>query len=92
LGPIADIEFGEGNRFVADDGTSGEIRVFKPYHHIRLFWKLKDWQLASTLQIRVLSASSGRSTIAIHHEKLKDGDVREKMRTHWQKVLDSISL
>jgi uncharacterized protein YndB with AHSA1/START domain len=83
-------EFKQGNKYQTKDGKSGEIRVIKPYHHIRLTWKLKEWENPSTLQIRVYSTPGKKATIAIHHEKLKDGKIREQMSKHWKEVLDKI--
>lgn len=82
--------FEKGTEFETKDGKSGEIRVFKPYEHIRLTWKLKDWDRPSTLQIRAIPASSGKTTISFHQEKLSDGKMRERMREHWKGVLDKI--
>jgi uncharacterized protein YndB with AHSA1/START domain len=82
--------FEKGNNYVTSEGTTGEIRVIKPNHHIRLSWKPKEWDKPSTLQIGVYTTPSGKTTIAIHQEKLKDEAVREHMREHWKKVLDRI--
>lgn len=79
--------FEEGVDFATHEGTTGEIRVIKPNHHIRLSWKPKPWEKPSTLQIGVYPTTSGKTTIAFHHEKLKDEKVREQMRKHWKDVL-----
>jgi uncharacterized protein YndB with AHSA1/START domain len=83
--------FDEGKKYSTSEGTTGEFRVNKPYHHIRLTWKLKDWERPSVLQVRVIPVSSKKSTISFHQEKLKNQKVREQMRAHWKEVLKKIS-
>ncbi len=87
LGDIALVEFEKGTRFKTADGIEGEVRVNRPYHHIRLTWKPDEWENSSTLQIRVIPTTTGRTTISIHQEKLENEVIRERMRAHWKKVL-----
>ena len=82
----------KGDQFRTTDGVFGEIRVVNPYHHIRLTWQKNEWKSPSTLQIRVIPVSQGKTTVAVHHEKLKNGKVRDQMRAYWQQVLASIQL
>lgn len=39
------------------------------------------------MQIRLLAAAGGRTTISFHQEKLKDANVREQMKLYWEEVL-----
>jgi hypothetical protein len=50
-------------------------------------WQPRDWNTPSTLQLRVTPAKKG-ATISIHHEKMQNGDQREKMRAHWSTVME----
>jgi uncharacterized protein YndB with AHSA1/START domain len=76
--------------YKTSNGTEGVIRVFKPFSHIRLTWKKKGWDNVSTLQVRVMDASSGKTTISFHHEKLLNSEQREEMKAHWDKILEKI--
>jgi uncharacterized protein YndB with AHSA1/START domain len=80
----------EDTYYKTTDGTTGKFRVIKPEHHIRLTWKPKEWESPSTLQIRVIPTKEQKTTVAIHHEKLKDNRVREQMREHWRDVLNRL--
>ena len=84
--------FKEGDRFQTDGELTVEIRVIKPNHHIRLTWKPKEWESPSLLQIRVYPTSTGKSTIAVHQDNLKNGTVREQMREFWKNVLEKIKI
>lgn len=88
LGDV-EINFKKGVRYETQDGTEGEIRSYTEGSLIRMTWQPPQWDFASTLQIRVIAAKKG-ATISIHHEKLEDGDQREKMRHHWSSVLDKM--
>lgn len=81
-----DSDFQKGGTYKTTEGTTGDIRSFEAGSLIRMTWQPKDWNFASTLQIRVIPAKKG-STLSIHHEKLQDADQREAMRQHWSVVM-----
>ncbi|MBK8023343.1 MAG: SRPBCC domain-containing protein [Chloroflexi bacterium] len=81
--------FERGRTFITDDGTRGEIRSFEQGSLLRMKWQPPGWEVNTTLQIRVLPAKKG-STISIHHEWLKDGEMREAMRARWTALLEAI--
>ncbi len=87
LGNGANADFQKGDTYTTTEGTTGDIRSFEAGSLIRMTWQPKDWDFASTLQIRVIAAKKG-STLSIHHEKLRDADQRETMRQHWSSVID----
>ena len=89
LGQGIESGFKKGLNYQTGAGTTGEIRSYAEGSLIRLTWQPRDWDFASTLQIRVLPAKTG-TTISIHHERLQNGDQREAMRLHWSAVLDKL--
>ena len=91
LGHIDMLALEEGSAYRTDTETTGIIRINKPYHHIRLTWKPRRWDVESILQIRVYTTPSGKTTIALHQEKLKNDHIRDEMRSHWKKVLNAIN-
>jgi len=72
-------------------GIYGSFRVFKPFSHIRINWKKKEWENVSTVQIRIIE-NQDKTTIAIHQEKLKDSSQREQMESYWNIIMDKLSL
>lgn len=92
LGNIDQIDWKKGVKFNTDEGIEGEIRVFKPYHHLRIKWKPPHWAKLSTLQLAVTSTNTGKGTMRFHQEKLADGKVREEMKDHWKKIAKKISI
>ena len=90
LGDVEGFDFSEGTKYQTENGTIGEIRVLRPFHHVRLSWKPKNWAESSTLQIAVVSKTEGKTAVRIHHEKLADEKVRNQMRDHWQNVLNKL--
>ena len=71
------------------EGIEGKVTIFKPYSHIRLTWKPKNWTTFSSLQIRVID-SKGKSTISFHQDKLLDSQQRAEMKIYWSKVIAKI--
>ncbi|WP_438446539.1 SRPBCC family protein [Gorillibacterium sp. sgz5001074] len=90
-GVAAGLEPVKGTRYTADDGTMGEVRAVKLQEQLRLTWKPPGWEQASTLQIRLLPAAAGRTTVSFHQEKLADADVRERMKERWEQVLSTLA-
>mgnify|MGYP001820979411 CR=1 FL=1 len=85
LGDYA-VPAGEG-----EPGVSGEIRVVRPGHRLRMTWQPSGWRAPATLQLTLTPASAGKTTIGVHLEKLPDARAREAMRTHWRGVLDGLA-
>ncbi len=71
------------------DGITAEITVFKPYSHVRMKWKKKEWANVSRLQVRVMN-SNGKAVIAFHQEMLDGAAQREEMKAHWHAVLNQL--
>lgn len=84
LGGVVELE--EGTRFAFDDGTRGEIRVHKPWSHLRLTWQPPGWARPSAVQLRVIPARGG-TTISFHQDHLASGEVRAAMKAHWEEVI-----
>lgn len=84
-GTISDLN--PRSKFGLNDGTQGEIRVFKPGSHIRLTWQPKGWFKPSTIQVRVIP-NGRKTTIAFHQENLPDAGTRGKRKEFFLKVLD----
>ncbi len=64
------------------DGIFGFVRVLKPYSHIRMNWRKKDWDNTSTLQVRVIGKDISQSIIGFHQEKLKNSRQRIEMKAY----------
>ena len=73
------------------DGSGGEVRVFEAGHHLRLTWQPPDWPRASTIQLRVIPAAGGKTTVAFHQEHLPGPDEREARRQHFAAALDALA-
>jgi uncharacterized protein YndB with AHSA1/START domain len=89
LGRGVEPPFKKGYSYTTKEKTTGDIRSYSEGSLIRLTWQPSKWDFASTLQIQVAPAKKG-ATISIHHEKLENGEQREKMREHWSDVLDKL--
>jgi len=87
IGEVPSFRLEKGFEFESAEGVSGKLTVVKPYHKLRLTWKRKEWDRPSRLQIYVLAASPGKTTIAMHQEMLEDIYMREMMRRHWEQML-----
>jgi uncharacterized protein YndB with AHSA1/START domain len=84
------IELADGARYALDNGTTGQVRVYKPWSHIRLTWQPQGWARPSTVQVRVTAASSG-TTLSFHQEHLADSAARSAMKAHWERVIEQLA-
>lgn len=84
------IELEDGARYALDNGTTGQVRVYKPWSHIRLIWRPQGWARPSTLQVRVTAASRG-TTLSFHQDYLADGATRTAMKAHWEGVIERLA-
>jgi uncharacterized protein YndB with AHSA1/START domain len=88
LGGVADLE--PGSRFAFADGTRGEIRVNRPWSHLRLTWQPPAWEAPSILQVRVLAARSG-ATLSFHQDHLRGPTERAEMKARWEGVIERLT-
>jgi hypothetical protein len=63
-----------------------EVTTFSPGSHFRMKWRPAAWESPSTLQLRVIRAARGGTTIAFHQEGLADSAAREEMLSRWEAV------
>ena len=84
------IEMEEGARYTLADGASGEVRVHKPWSHVRLTWQPPGWEWASLIQVRVIPAKRG-TTLSFHQEHLRDGTARAAMKERWEGVIEELA-
>lgn len=92
LGEGAELLLEPKRPYVTESGAAGEIRVVKPLEQLRLTWRKPGWSKASTVQIRLIAAGPGRTTVSFHQEHLPDAAMREAMKEHWEEVLQRLSL
>lgn len=90
LGDISGMKWEKGETYKTKDGTEGEIRVINPGSHLRITWWPKDWEKASTIQIRVIP-NGEKTTISFHQENLKGSPEREDMQQRWESVLGELA-
>ncbi|PYI57579.1 ATPase [Paenibacillus flagellatus] len=90
IGELAPPEWAAGVPFESAEGTTGTMRVYKPYEQLRLTWKLPEWDKPSTLQIRLMSSSPDRTTVSFHQENLSDLFERERMLAKWEGAIASL--
>ena len=77
--------------FKTKNGIEGFVRVFKPYSHIRMNWKKKEWDTTSTVQVRVIGKETSKSIIRFHQEKLTGPGQRVEMEAYWNEKMGEIT-
>jgi len=87
IGDTPAFELREGAEYESRDGVTGKVTVVDPGRKLRLTWKRPEWLTASRLQLYVMGASAGRTTVSIHQEMLEDVYMRGIMKHHWEEVL-----
>jgi uncharacterized protein YndB with AHSA1/START domain len=88
LGGVAGLE--EGARFSFPNGVTGQIRVHKPWSHLRLTWQRPDWETPSYVQVKVIPARTG-TTLSFHQDHLGGPADRQAMKAHWERVIERLS-
>ena len=88
LGAGPNLDLSASGAYTLDDGTSGDVRVFKPNSHLRLTWRPPSWPRHSTIQVRVISKDD-RTVIAFHQEGMPGPEEREMRRTFFTAALDA---
>lgn len=91
IGDVESLIINEGESFISREGDTGQFVVVKPHHQVRLRWRKKEWEQPSTLQIRLVSNPSGKTTISFHQEKMVHPEMREQMKMHWEEVLNAFN-
>ncbi|WP_257352091.1 SRPBCC family protein [Pseudalkalibacillus decolorationis] len=89
LGESPSIILKPGQKYITRTGKV-EIRIVKPLEQLRLTWQKEEWEKPSTVQVRIISKASNKTTISFHQEKLSDKNVREEMKVYWGEILDEI--
>jgi uncharacterized protein YndB with AHSA1/START domain len=79
----------KGASYTTPDGTSGELRSFRPGDRMRLTWRPADWDHSSTVQVAT-RANGEKTMLRFHQEKLADAVEREQQRAHWAGVLQRV--
>jgi len=90
LGGVSHIKLEPGYSYKTKNSTKGEIRTLKNGTRIRLTWQPKGWAKVSTLQVYV-EEKGDKCSIGFHQEHLDSEKTREKMRRHWQEVLEHLN-
>ncbi len=92
LGSVRGLRFQPGERFETHDQLCGQIRTVKPTERVRLSWRPRRRKAATTLQLSLSCPRNtrARTTLRFHHEKLRSGAERERMRAHWKAVLERL--
>jgi activator of HSP90 ATPase len=89
IGMIDQSELVLNRAFRTKEGIEGKITTLITGSHVRLKWKLPEWQTFSTLQVRIIP-SGEKTTISFHQDHLTDEKVRKHMKSFWLKVLDKM--
>jgi uncharacterized protein YndB with AHSA1/START domain len=91
LGDLDNLDLKIKGTYRTKEGKTGEIRVAKPSEQLRLTWRRAEWDKPSTLQIRLLKAGEGRTTVAFHQEQLSGPQERENAQRRLNAAMSVLS-
>ncbi|HEU4882884.1 MAG TPA: SRPBCC domain-containing protein [Longimicrobium sp.] len=80
----------KGEKYTLQDGSAGEVRVFKPGSHLRITLHPEGWPRASTLQVRVTPSGEQKTVISFHQEHLPGAAERDTRRRFFEAALDAL--
>ena len=90
LGKVEGLELRKGEQYRTAEGVRGEIRSVASGQRVRLTWRRADLTQDSTLQV-YLGDLGEKTSVRFHQERLSSLEERERMRAHWQEVLERLS-
>jgi len=91
LEEVWDYLFSKNGFKIWADQVQTDFSTFKKYSHIRTKWKMRDWDDAASLQLRVLSNSrTKKTTIALHIDQIRNELHRDMAKKYWTGVLTKI--
>jgi uncharacterized protein YndB with AHSA1/START domain len=90
LGGSPPLRWEKGETYALEDGSSGEVRVFKPGSHLRITWAPEGWPRASTVQVRVIPSGAQKTVVSLHQEHLPGAAEREERRRALGAALDAL--
>lgn len=90
IGERTDFEPRKGSSYSSRGGAFGRVTVVEPPRKLRMTWQWPDWDNPSRLQLMALASGAGKTSVGIHQEMLDDVYMREKMRRHWDEVLERL--
>ncbi|WP_348652209.1 ABATE domain-containing protein [Streptomyces sp. 71268] len=92
LGPGAELHQEKGAPYEAADGTSGEVRGYRPGDRIRLTHRAPGSTRDTTIQVAVSRArAEGKAVLRFHQERLSDATERAHRREHWKEVMAHVA-
>lgn len=90
LGGVPGLRWEKGEKYSLEDGSGGEVRVFKPGSHLRITWGQEGWPRASTIQVRVIPSGERKTVISLHQEHLPGAAERDERRRFFEAALDAL--
>jgi hypothetical protein len=87
----AEIDSIEGEDCMLPDGTRGQIRVVSDQPRVCLAWQTPDWEIASTMQLRVIPRQVS-CEVSFHQERLPDRQAREERDRFLSSALDRMKV
>ena len=88
LGGAPEMRWEKGETYALEDGSGGEVRVFKPGSHLRITWGPEGWPRRSTVQVRVMPSGERKTVVSFHQEHLPGAAERDERRRFFEAALD----
>jgi len=90
LRPMSKFKLQIKETFETEAGVFGEIRTMMAPKRVRFTWQEVDWEKSTTVQMFLVPRENGTTILAFQHEKLRDGRLREPLRTYWKEIVEEI--
>ena len=90
LGEGSTQDWTKGSTYELADGTTGELRVFKPNSHLRITFFPTGWPRSSTIQVRAIP-SGEKTQISFHQEHLPGPEEREARKRYFREAHDRLA-
>jgi uncharacterized protein YndB with AHSA1/START domain len=93
LGELPEFVLEKGAPYQTAAGVRGELRSVREGQRLRLTWQPPELSAPTTLQVTVSTpqGATNRAALRFHQEKLLDTEHRERMRAHWQSVIEALT-
>jgi uncharacterized protein YndB with AHSA1/START domain len=91
LAPMSTFKLAPKSVYEREDGVYGQIRTMKAGERVRFSWQEGDWAKVTYVMLFIVGKPNGTTILAIQHEGLKDGRLREPLRDLWKKAVADIA-
>lgn len=85
-----ELEFVEGGRYAAEDGSRGEVKKIRPAKAIKLTWDHPDRAPGTSVEVTFQPKGADKCIVMVGHDRIQTRGDADDLRDTWGKRLDTL--